>query len=219
MRTPYRHSFRFLFSVSLLWLPWIVSAEVVQPQVSIDAITQTTKTLTFKFPPVNLSSSSSTSNADDQPISMTGLTAYRQPGQLSLPFKTELLAIPTDASVSVQVLHADYHDEVVSLIAPTDTNSLSSAFYPPAIADIGFTGKLRGLPVAQLRIFPVQYEADLQVLRVYEAITVQVTVDKPYTNKQMGVVGAAAMSPSDNAFSAIYSHTLLNPSDVSGVSP
>lgn len=48
------------------------------------------------------------------------------------------------------------------------------ASFPAVLAEVGLTGRLRDQPVAQVRLYPFQYNPVRQTLKVYRRLRVQV---------------------------------------------
>jgi len=220
-----------IFHVSI-WMILIMAQSVWADGVSthisvISSQTPTTREITFTFPDAIIEPSAE-SGDDWQTVSVQPLNNHHERGRISLPFKTELVALPPKATVTVQVLDVDYTDITSIRLAlgtqsgqssSTGLVSTSAGFYPATIADIGFTGKLRGMPVAQVRVFPVQYDADKQTLRVYRQVVVRLTFSQPFPDQTVLPVGMERAPSSASPFATIYQRSVINPDDVSGDLP
>ncbi|HQU32442.1 MAG: hypothetical protein HRU72_00065 [Planctomycetia bacterium] len=120
-----------------------------------------------------------------------------QPGKPRMPVCGTLLGVPAVDGVSLQIIDASFKTVPGYRLLPAPEWKVSgnnmdepdiekafimdqdiyhtSAFYPEAIAGIGYTGYLRDQAVAQVQFYPVQYNPVEGVVRLYRRILVKVT--------------------------------------------
>lgn len=144
-----------------------------------------------------------------------GLTVRGAPRAPLLPATAALLAAPADRVPDVTVLEADYrtlaHLRVAPapvLTAPADPTTGAEAryalvegtaygddaFLPGPLASPGFVGAMRDRPVAQVLLFPVQYNPVRGEVRVYHRIRVLVRfVDAPAAGARAKPGGAGTV--------------------------
>ena len=163
-----------------------------------------------------------------QSIQLVDLPLQNQPGAPELPVQAGLIVIPKGAQVQLEVLSVET-TEMSGLkigpsvsaqpdvskpqqVVPAPSNLVyeHNDWYPNIVAKIGFTGAMRGVPVAQLRFHPVQYNPVTETARVYRQITIRVHFDRPYPSHTRSAT-AVQQATTPNPFAAIYAQSLLNP--------
>ena len=165
-----------------------------------------------------------------QSIQLVDLPLQHQPGAPELPVQAGLIVIPKGARVQLKVLSAEATEMSGLKIGPSVSAqpnvskpqqvpappTLDKAvyehndWYPNTVAKLGFTGAMRGVPVAQLRFHPVQYNPVTETARVYRQITIRVHFDRPYPSQDQSAT-AVQQATTPNPFAAIYAQSLLNP--------
>ncbi|MDH5527364.1 MAG: hypothetical protein OEY97_08680 [Nitrospirota bacterium] len=176
-------------------------------------------------------------------IEIDGLSGTGEAGDPRLPATGTLMALPPGTTPVVTVLDSAFDAlpglriaPVPSLEVPADpatgtparTRLVESgvyrrdAFFPPSIATIGFTGELRGQPVAQLRLHPVQTNPVTGEVRVYTRIRVAVTFAPVTASPAAGALskpsahgaGPHRPVPASPAFREIMRRSIINLSTV-----
>ncbi len=128
-----------------------------------------------------------------QTVTVPGLTAMTAPGQPQVPALARLLGTPPGGIAEIEILAAQSETlDSIRLLptpkplhpttdeAPVETLVLDQALYatdaafPGPLAEVGLTGYLRHQPVAQVRLYPFQYNPLRQQLEVYRRLRVQV---------------------------------------------
>jgi len=107
------------------------------------------------------------------------------PQQTVLPTYSTLLAIPEDATLSVEILNDEFQSFSNITLGRADEDDLewlpqvtaSSDLYPENLVRIEYSGKMRDLHLAQLTIYPVQYDYSSKTLNVHHNLRVRVNHD------------------------------------------
>lgn len=136
-------------------------------------------------------------------LTVAGATATDAAGLPRVPVTGTLLGVPTTQGVQVRVVRAEPLRVALPYpLAPSPTAVLhadapgtmpfnlpdaswrtqpdpavyrQTSAYPAAPAALGFTGILRGQPVAQVALHPVQYYPAAQAVEIYRTLVVDVT--------------------------------------------
>jgi hypothetical protein len=157
-------------------------------------------------------------------VTIPGLAWTTEVGSPQVPLKGVLLGTP-GGNARVEVLESDYqtlsgynlHPSPALIIVEEDGMryaepefSLNAAlyatdaFYPGRLAEIGFSGYMRDLAVAQVQFYPVQYNPVSGELRLYRRILARITWDMPPSAAATESRGA---SP---AYENLLRNTILN---------
>jgi PKD repeat protein len=154
--------------------------------------------ITYTFPGYTLAKVTD----KDQPaqlIQITGFGYNLQTGAPSVPFRTEMLALPVNSEAVIKVISSDYVEVDGIYLPPAqemqgDGNKIrpeyfidkalyaTSAFFPSEIATIADIQIMRGVPLAFIDVKPVQYNPVTKKARIYRSFTVKVNF-KPSANK------------------------------------
>lgn len=135
-----------------------------------------------------------------QVVEIPGFGQTSEEGKPLLPMKGTLIEIPPTGDVEIKVLETSTEVYGNYYISPCpkneikDENSIiymeekpaldhtfytTSRFYPPSIAELGFKGFIRNRRVAQLKIYPFQYNPVTKVLRHHKRVVLQVLFEHP----------------------------------------
>jgi len=135
-----------------------------------------------------------------QTLEVPGLGQISEVGRPLLPLKGTLIEIPSTGNIKIKILETNTEDYVNYRILPCpkyvkkeddskiyleekfalDHNFYSnSRFYPPSISELGFSGFIRERKVAQVKIYPFQYNPATGILRHHKRIMVQVLFEQP----------------------------------------
>jgi len=164
-----------------------------------------------------------------QRIMIPGTVQTTTPGAPQTPSRGALLGLPTTVGVSVQVLASEVETLTETRLAPAPQLTVSDnnlgemgdgaiseiftldaeryatdAFYPASPVQLGEVGYLRDQPVAQIQLYPVQFNPVRGEVRIYRRLLVQVTWD---ATAQAALAEARAASP---VYENLLRHTLLN---------
>ena len=196
-----------LIVVVLLVPAWSVATQLLLLEQTSDGAVLLLDLPAYKLAPVSASSV-----VGDRIEIRESFDRIDETGQPSLPFVSAAIAVPTGASVSVDILHADvveYEGVRFHSQTATDDGVHTRAPYPGRVTEVEELGLLRGVRTAALRVFPFQYDAVNERLSVYEELRIAVrfrgAVPEPPADKR--TTGGAA--PEDVLFAA-----LLNPMHV-----
>lgn len=122
----------------------------------------------------------------------SGQNGMQRPGSPEIRFQSIPVQLPDMNNNRVEVLRADYEDERNVLIAPVpglregeiapepvynvDPAAYSvQAFVPENVAELTNAGKSRNIVLADVRVYPLQYQASTHTLRKHTRIVVRVT--------------------------------------------
>ncbi|TEU18838.1 MAG: hypothetical protein E3J21_05100, partial [Anaerolineales bacterium] len=164
-----------------------------------------------------------------QRLVIPGMVQTDRPGEPQVPTRGAMLGLPSVTGVSVQVLEAYYDtfggyrlypgpkfemtaDNLDNLLAEAVQQTFAlnqelyatDAFYPGQLAEIGHTGYMRDQAVAQVQLYPVQYNPASGELRLYRRILARITWDTPLLAAATEARGA---SP---AYENLLRNTILN---------
>jgi hypothetical protein len=160
-------------------------------------------------------------------VRLAGYGWTSETGFPQLPVKGFLLEIPEGALPSVEVVQTDRivsrGDRVLPVatctadlgigrtyqqLLPDPVAYSMDCYYPDRIAEVGFCGYLRDVRVAQLKVFPVQYNAARQELRIHRRIRLRVSL----TNGEfmMPPGGQRRSADASNPFDTIYDNVIMN---------
>lgn len=135
-----------------------------------------------------------------QMVEIPGFGQTSEVGKPLLPIKGTLIEIPPTGDVEIKVLetstevYSNYYISPCPKYEIKDENSIiymeekpaldhtfytTSRFYPSSIAELGFTGFIRNRRVAQLKIYPFQYNPLTKVLLHNKRIVLQVLFEHP----------------------------------------
>ncbi len=159
-----------------------------------------------------------------QGLAVTGLASMSQPGRPQLPGLGRLLGTPPDGVRQINILETESETrEGIRLLPapaltfpdpdgpPVETFDpdmdvyARDAFFPGALAEIGPVGLLREQPVAQVRLYPFQYNPVRGILEVYRRLRVQVLF-APHLGPQAG----APVTRPDTPYEEMLGRELLN---------
>ncbi len=163
-----------------------------------------------------------------QMIQLKGFGFNLQVGAPALPTRSEKVAIPANTRPVVSIVSSEYEEYEGYSIAPSqrllrdgepqntdfviDENIYSkSTFYPAEIASIADIQIMRGVPLAYLDIYPVQYNPITGVIRVYKSVRIKIDF-KP--DKAAIVVNAAEASPNQ-----VLKNMAINPQTLAKFGP
>ncbi|MFQ6069590.1 MAG: C25 family cysteine peptidase [Candidatus Aminicenantales bacterium] len=152
-----------------------------------------------------------------------GLGTTSEVGKPMLPFKGFLVEIPSTGKVEVRVLETEtdtysnvhlplspeyqiVEDEAgiqrVEKSIPLNSFSPSSGFYPEKVAELGFTGFIRNRRVAQLKVYPFQYDQGSCILKHHKKVLVQMIFENPAIRDRS--------TPPDPYFDHMFKDIILN---------
>lgn len=154
-----------------------------------------------------------------------GFLAMDQAGHPQLPALHDSVALPDEARMALRVLRADFHDVDGVDLAPwrgpiprtVDPASVPyafgapyarDAFFPAEIATLGAPYILHDVRGAVLTVTPFQYNPVARVLRVYDAIEVEVYAAGP--GGANAIDRATFGRRPDRSFHALYRSHFLN---------
>lgn len=128
-------------------------------------------------------------------LNIEGLSQIGQVGAPALPVKNEILALPKNATMKIEVLQAEFKTFTNFNIHPAlkparDTEGApepkfeknnaiytSNEFYPNRIASSKILGKIRQTGLGKLQVSPLQYNPVTKEIKAYSQITVKVTFE------------------------------------------
>ncbi|MFQ5612634.1 MAG: C25 family cysteine peptidase [Anaerolineae bacterium] len=161
-----------------------------------------------------------------QTVAVPGLTSLTGPGQPQLPGLGTLLGAPAAGVAEIRILETEVVRRDGLRLLPTpalafdesgqnqiETFTLdadlytSDAPFPGALAEVGLTGRLREQPVAQVRLYPFQYNPARQTLVIYRRLRVQV-VFAPSPTRQADAPGSKSRPATP--YEQLLRGTLLN---------
>lgn len=159
-----------------------------------------------------------------QTLTAPGLTPMTGPGQPQLPGLGRLLGTPPGGVAQINILETESETIDGVRLFPTpalafpdpdgppletfalDTTLYSrDAFFPGALAELGLTGWLRDQPVAQVRLYPFQYNPVQHRLEVYRRVRVQVLLPPA-----LGPQAAVPAPRPDTPYEQVLARSLLN---------
>jgi uncharacterized repeat protein (TIGR01451 family) len=128
-----------------------------------------------------------------QTVTVPGLTPMTAPGQPQVPALARLLGTPPGGIAEIRILatecetlygvrlfptpalhHSETDEEVIETFTLDKALYATDAHFPGSLAKVGLTGRLRDQPVAQVRLYPFQYNPLRQELAVYRRLQVQI---------------------------------------------
>ncbi len=135
-------------------------------------------------------------------LHLDGCTYTQQTGYPRLPVRRELIEIPLDAAVNIQVIDASFTDislDAAGISAPVipsqppvvkDGRPLpplvisrqayqSDVFAPASLTGFEDLGMMRGIRLGRIDIFPVQYNPVTHTLRIYDYLEIAVSFEHP----------------------------------------
>ncbi len=155
-----------------------------------------------------------------------GFLSMSESGHPQLPAIHDSLIVPDDARMAVNVLGAEYHDVLGVDLLPwrgpiprtLDPATVpfafgpvyaQDAFFPASIVELGEPYVLHDVRGAVLTVAPFQYNPVQRVLRVYDAIEVEVL---PVGTGGANVIDRASYGRRpDRTFHALYQSHFMNP--------
>jgi uncharacterized repeat protein (TIGR01451 family) len=159
-----------------------------------------------------------------QTLAVAGLASMSRPGQPQLPGLGRLLGTLSGGVRQINILETESETREGVRLLPAPTLTFPDpdgppveiyapdvgvyerdAFFPGALAEIGLAGWLREQPVAQVRLYPFQYNPVRRTLEVYRRLRVQVLF-APGLGPQ---AGAPAAHP-DTPYEEMLRRELLN---------
>jgi hypothetical protein len=159
-----------------------------------------------------------------QALTIPDLGQSSEVGSPQVPFKGVLLGIPSSGEPRVEILESEHQLFTGYNLYPAprpvlkereDTRYLdqefaidqavysSNIFYPGHLAQIGFSGYMRDQRVAQLQIYPIQYNPATQELQFYTRVLVRVAFG-------VGAEESRGEGGGGNAYERLLQNTLLN---------
>jgi len=159
-----------------------------------------------------------------QALTISDLGQSSEVGSPQVPFKGVLLGIPSSGEPQVEILESEhkffsgynlYPAPRLVVEERAGTRYLdhefaidqavysSNTFYPGHLAQIGFSGYMRDQRVAQLQIYPIQYNPATQALKFYTRV--RVSVDYGSGAEESGGKGRGG-----GAYERLLQNTLLN---------
>lgn len=164
-----------------------------------------------------------------QRIIVPDLVQSDRPGKPQVPVSGALIGIPAIDGVSLDIIDAsfetvhgyrlppapgwkvmgnnlnDFHEGGIEKTFLMDVDIYqTNAFYPEAIAGIGYRGYLRDQAVAQVQFYPVQYNPVEGTVRLYRRILVKIAWDARQVSSSYKTPGT---SP---AYEEMFKNLLLN---------
>ena len=126
-------------------------------------------------------------------ITFDGSVATKERGFAELPFLSSTIQLPADKNVDINVIASEYQD--ITLTAPlvpsrgviyrnqnpdeipysVNPASITDAWYPSDISELKEPFILRDIRGTTIMVYPFQYNAAKQILRVYTSVTVEIT--------------------------------------------
>lgn len=164
-----------------------------------------------------------------QKISITGCGHTSETGKPMLPVKGFLLAVPEGSLLEVSVLDSETVTESCVKIYPVpkpevrekggmryiaqefvlDGASYSSnRYYPDKQVEVGFYGYLRDIRVAQLRVFPIQYNPAKAEIVFHRKIRLKVKLRGGVFSRRN--TAGDISTGRDMPFDAVYRNSILN---------
>lgn len=130
-------------------------------------------------------------------LAIEGYSFTQQLGKPKLPVKRNLIEVPVNAKIKVNITNSEYKDYhledlgyhllIIPAQPPVSKNDESStrfrfdtltynknAFYPSQLINVEILGFMRGLRLGRLDISPVQYNPVSHTLRVYTVLSFEV---------------------------------------------
>jgi uncharacterized repeat protein (TIGR01451 family) len=159
-----------------------------------------------------------------QTLTVPGLVSMSQPGQPQLPGLGRLLGTPPGGIAQVNILESE--SEILDGVrlwptpalafpdpdgSPVETFTMDrelysrDAFFPGRLAETDRTGWLREQPVAQLRLYPFQYNPAQHRLEVHRRLRVQVLFAPT-----LGTQAAPPPAHPDTPYEQVLGSLLLN---------
>ncbi|MBD3221966.1 T9SS type A sorting domain-containing protein [bacterium] len=163
---------------------------------------------------------------DHAKIVLPGHVQLLERGAPQLPYVTKSVIIPDEGTPAVKVTDAVWREYPTAPIVPAkgpiprsvDPKTVPYEFgpaydggvFPAEIATVSEPYIVRDHRGTNLRLFPLQWDADRGVLRVLERVTLEVT-----TSGRGGVnVNRPSMAPANRVFEALYAQQFLNHDDL-----
>jgi hypothetical protein len=168
-----------------------------------------------------------------QVISIAGYGVTDQPGQAELPVRGAMLGIPVLSDPTLEIIQAKSVTlpgkyqlcttetpildlEIPGNLAFEDGSMLQDSevtrlvgFQPSEPAELSETAFLRSQRIAQIRLYPFQYNAISGELRYYELITARLVFNVETSSPELSVKGVLTSVP-EGAFESILQDSLLN---------
>ncbi|MGM0650661.1 MAG: C25 family cysteine peptidase, partial [Bacteroidota bacterium] len=158
-------------------------------------------------------------------INIEGFGKTGQVGKPALPAYHDILAIPENASPEISIIHSEYTEHTGFMIHPAlepaiDSDTIqpefemdsslynTNEFFPQNIVSINYIQKLRGIPLAFVRICPVQFNPVSNKIRVYSEIKYRVN----FTGTETSFDDIATENSSD--FIKTLKNLIKNPESV-----
>ncbi len=179
---------RMLFCIVLVFI-WCIGAEASPLRIVDESADRLL--VEFVMPTALLSA---TESGQHQELMLPGAVPRLQSSGLpALPFFAELVAAPPNATVSVEVLEAEFveYEGVDYAVAqgqePNDLDQQlpyePGLLWPQARARLEQIGSIRGVPAHALRLYPVAYHAQGRTLRVYERMVLALRFEGGFRGK------------------------------------
>ncbi|MEN8225078.1 MAG: C25 family cysteine peptidase, partial [Bacteroidota bacterium] len=156
-------------------------------------------------------------------IHIDGLSKMNAAGSPALPVYYAMIAIPENASLSIEIIEEESTVHSGYMIHPAlqparDTYGApepefeldmsvynSNQWFPDKLADIHDIQKLKGLPIAQIGIMPVQFSPATGEIRVYSRLVCKLSFDGPdasfesigsdFTRHSVNIIKNAVLNP------------------------
>ena len=174
----------------------------------------------------------------NQVIVIPGTTLTMEPGKPRLPTLGALLAIPTTRGVRLDIVETEiellddvtienapqvtigeglgdlsYGDIIIDTYTTAEPVYLEDEFYPSVAVELGETGRMRDLPVTQVRFHPLRYNPMTRQAELYRKTVVRLTWDQSVSSASVNIAQRSS------TFDAIYRAALLNYHDLPPIQP
>lgn len=219
----------------LVWCSFTAHAESIDARIVVSD--NHGLTLDLSFPPALIEPVPGTGGTW-QHVSVSGASFKQTLGQPELPQYGVLIGVPDGVQLTLTELDAVADEEISGIrVVPSilqlandpllpwqrieqtlnaSTYSLD-AWFPSALASVGFQGRLRGQAVAQILFHPVSYHPMQQAIRAYRTLRVRVDFDRPLVDTAASAMGVEhddlSASPGP-AFESIIRNSLINHSQL-----
>lgn len=159
-------------------------------------------------------------------LSIEGFSKMQEPGFPALPALNDMIALPEDSHVTLEILNVQFNEFPGFNIHPAlkpamDTEGSpepafekneqvynTNVFFPENPVEIIYTYKIRGIEVAVVQVRPVQYNPVTGIIRVYQKLSYRINYNSP-TNSFGNISTNNSLH-----FSKLLRNTILNKSSL-----
>jgi hypothetical protein len=166
-------------------------------------------------------------NGTFQSISFLGDSKTNEVGMPEVPYLSEIIAIPNEASISYKVLEASDYEVLTDILLPPARKSWfegedipnykmdevaykSKNIFPGENVDLSEPFIMRDFRLTRVSVFPAQYNTEKNELKIAKKLKVEINYGDGQT-KNIKTTPNKKIAPS---FAAIYRQTILNYSQV-----